>query len=74
MTMMMWGHGFGWFGWLFMMGFWVLLVVGIVWLVRSFADRDDPAVSSNARRILDERFASGELSADEYQERRRVLS
>ena len=71
---MMWGYGFGWFGWLFMMGWWVLRVVGIVWLVRSFADRNEPPVNNNARRILDERFASGELSAEEYQESRRVLS
>ena len=70
---MMWGYGVGWFGWLFMMAWWVLLVVGVVWLIRSLADRRDTPAQSSARRILDERFASGELSAEEYEERRRVL-
>ena len=70
---MMWGYGFGWFGALFMLAFWTLVVVGIVWLVRSGADRADGAGFSNARRILDERFASGDLSEEEYEERRRVL-
>ncbi len=70
---MMWGYGFGWFGWLFMMAFWVLVVAGIVWLVRSLSDQRDGSGSQSARRTLDERFASGELSVEEYEERRRVL-
>lgn len=69
---MMWGYGMGWFGWLFMVAWWTLVVVGIVWLVRSLTERSADGQSS-ARRILDERFASGELSAAEYEERRRVL-
>ena len=70
---MMWGYGFGWFGWLFMLAWWALMVVGIVWLVRSVSDRGDGASPSSARRILDERFASGELSQEDYEARRRVL-
>ena len=69
---MMWGYGFSWFGALFMVAFWTLVVVGIVWLVRSVG-RADGADVSNARRILDERFAAGDLSEEEYEERRRVL-
>ena len=71
---MMWGYGFGWFGWVFMMGWWVLLVVGVLWLIRSFSDRGEVTAASNARRILDERFASGELTVEEYEARRKVLS
>lgn len=70
---MMWGYGFGWFGWLIMLAWWTLVVVGLVWLVRSVADRGDAGVASGARRMLDDRFASGELSVEEYEERRRVL-
>ena len=70
---MMWGYGMTWFGWVFMVALWVLVVVGIVWLIRSLADRGDGFGPSSARRILDERFASGELSVEEYEERRRVL-
>ena len=65
---MMWGYGFGW---LFMLAWWVLVVLAIVWLVRSVTDHGDNAAS--ARRILDERFAAGELSIEEYEQRRRVL-
>lgn len=69
---MMWGYGFGWFGWLFMLAVWVLFIAGIVWLVRTLAS---PAsgTDQSARRLLDERFARGELSPEEYEERRRVL-
>ena len=73
---MMWNYGFGWFGWLFMVAGWALVVAGIVWLVRSVAEPRDGAGGSGgsgARRILDERFASGELSVEEYEERRRAL-
>ena len=68
---MMWGYGVGW---VFMLAWWALVVVGIVWLVRTVTDRGDSASASSARRILDERFASGQLSVEEYEERRRVLS
>jgi putative membrane protein len=69
---MMWGDGFGWFGWLMMTAWWVLVVVGVVWLVRAAsAPRDSDA--GGARRVLDERFATGELSVEEYEQRRRAL-
>ena len=70
--MMMWGNGFGWFGGLMMLAVWVLFVVGVVWLVRSVTAGGGGA-EPTARRVLDERFARGELSAEEYEERRRVL-
>lgn len=70
---MMWGYGFGWFGWVFMVGFWALVVVATVWVIRSVADGRDASGASAARRILDERFASGDLSMAEYEERRRAL-
>lgn len=72
---MMWHEGWqiGWYGWMFMAAWWVLLVAGIVWLVRQLVGDRSASSSSNARRILDERFASGELGAEEYEERRRLL-
>ena len=78
------GHGSGW-GWLFgallLVGL-VLLTVVVVRLVaggmrpgdasgRRVADPADDRRS--ARRLLDERYARGEISTEEYQERRRVL-
>lgn len=68
---MMWSYGMDGFGWVVMVAWWVLVVVGIVWLVRSFAGQPDGRGS--ARRLLDERFAAGELSVEEYQQRRRTL-
>ena len=70
---MMWGYGFGWYGIVMMLAVWVLFVVGMVWLVRNLAAPSVGGPDSSARRILDERFARGELSAEEYEERRRVL-
>lgn len=69
---MMSGFGFGWFGWLFMLAVWVLFVAGVVWLVRTLAFTASGSDQS-ARRTLDERFARGELSPEEYEQRRRAL-
>lgn len=46
-----------------------LVVVGIVTLTR----RTRSAAGSSAEAILDERYARGELTRDEYEERRAVL-
>lgn len=67
------------FGVLMMVG--VVLLVVVVFRVISGGVRrgtDDPArppdrPESQARQLLDERYARGELSTEEYQERLRVL-
>jgi putative membrane protein len=74
------GHmGGGW--WIVMMGgmvlFWVVLVVGIVWLVRgpwTGGTTWQQERAATPLEILDRRFAAGDLSADEYHERRKVLT
>ncbi len=70
---MMWGAGWGasW-GWIFMIVVLVLLAAGIAWLVRGVSGpREDD--SSSDRRILDERFASGQIGPEEYEKRRQAL-
>ena len=72
----------GW-GWEFLMGigmvaFWALVVLGIVWLARGGAslstEAPPPTVpTEKAIDILDRRLASGELSVEEYQERREAI-
>ncbi|WP_237770081.1 SHOCT domain-containing protein [Ornithinimicrobium sp. CNJ-824] len=70
-----------------MVWFWiVLLVVGVALLgytavrvlVGGLTDASEgsapPASRSRAREILDERYAAGELSTQEYEERRAVLA
>ena len=75
---MMGGDMMGGMGWMVVL--WVLLLIALialavaatVWLVRS----QSPPRSGNptaAREELDGRYAAGELSRDEYLERRRDL-
>ena len=70
-----WGHmnGWGWgmavFGWVFM----ALVVVAIVWLVRSVGQGGGQPVRRSALDVLDERYARGEIERDEYLERRADL-
>ena len=52
--------------------FLAVLVVGIVFLVRSLPDRDDRS-ASRAMAILEERFARGEIDREEFDERRTAL-
>ena len=66
---MMWG--FGGLGILWMALFWIGLILLVVWAVRG------PDETSSSRRsalaILEERFARGELDADEFTARRQQL-
>lgn len=77
---MNWGHmggGAGW-GWVFL----AILLIGVavlaVVLVRVLAGRGGPTPDgggrSQARQILDERYARGEIDVEEYDERRRRLN
>lgn len=75
---MMGGFGMG-AAWLF----WLLIVVGVVLLVvvlvRLLSTRGaggsggTPSGRSPARRLLDDRYARGELTSEEYQERVRTI-
>jgi putative membrane protein len=69
-------------GWMWL--FWLLLIIGILLLgivvVRALSGGitgggTGPGATDAgiARRILDERYARGELSTEEYRERREVL-
>ena len=75
------GGGWGWgqamgLGWLAMLAFWGAVIVGIILLVRTLGD---PAGASTARReddalaILRRRYASGELTREQYEQMRQDL-
>jgi putative membrane protein len=65
--------GFGeWVGWLFMASWWLLAVGAVAWLVVAVRARGTDSRSA-ARQVLDERFAAGEVTAEEYRERRALL-
>lgn len=69
---MMWGAGGWWWGWIMMAAFWVVVVLLVVLAIRT-TGRDDRSGSDEAEHRLDERFASGEIDADEYESRRKLL-
>lgn len=62
--------GFGWVGMLICLIVIVLVIVGIVYLVRSLLNRTSKNVTSSSSsrsiEILNERFAKGEISKEEY--------
>jgi putative membrane protein len=77
--MMTWHGGWGFGGWaamgLMMLLFWGLIIVGVVAVIRSWrpGPQDARGGQSNARRLLDERFARGEIDEEDYRKRREVL-
>ena len=70
---MMWGADGWWWGWIMMVTIWVGIVLIVVWAIRNGGRRDDLRDPSQAERTLDERFARGEIDADEYEARIKVL-
>jgi putative membrane protein len=74
------GWGMGWFGGIFMIIFWVLIIVGLVffikWLVQSTKGHSIPGradTSSRALDILKERYARGEIDKQEFEEKKKDL-
>ncbi len=75
------GGSFGWVGWLLMsllmLAFWALVVFGGMALFRNLrrVDRDRPRLGGgDAQRVLDERYARGEIDENEYVHRRDLLN
>lgn len=71
-----WGGGVHWWAWLLglvgMLAFWAVIVWAIWYFVSGMTGRpaEPPPASSDAKRILDERLARGEIDPEEY---RRLL-
>ena len=71
-------HDGGWivmgFG---MLLFWVLVIVLVVWLVRTWGpghhSAPHGAPSESPLEVLDRRLAEGALSVDEYEKRKQIL-
>lgn len=68
-----WGHDVSAVGWILMtlamMAFWTLVIAAVVTLLRRF-DRGAPTLPIAT---LEQRFAAGDLTREEFEERRRVL-
>ena len=72
--------GFGWwgmgFGFVFMILFWLLIVLGIVALIRwlqSQSGRDQGSRDKTALEIVRERYARSEIDRNEYEQKKRDL-
>jgi len=81
----MWfGHmdGFGWQGMLIggvvMLLFWGGLITAIIWVARGAFSHSAGSTSSqvgvSARELLDQRYARGEITREQYQEMKRDLA
>jgi putative membrane protein len=72
-----WEHGAGFVGWLFMLAFWALVVLGLVFLVRLALRRgrpaQDAAAPETAVEILKKRYARGELTREEFEQMKREV-
>lgn len=72
-----WGSGYGLFGMLFMLLFWILIIVGAVliirWLVTETGSRGAGS-GETALDILKRRYAKGELTKEQFEAMKRDLS
>jgi putative membrane protein len=67
-----WHHdGAGW--WIIFPVLWAAVLATVVWLVIRTTRRREPSGTERARDILAERYARGEISLEEYRERRNEL-
>lgn len=72
-----WSWGWGMFGMLHMLLWWVLVILGIVVLVRwglGGTARREPRHAGRALEILGERYARGEINKDEYEQKKKDLA
>ncbi|HUI72360.1 MAG TPA: SHOCT domain-containing protein [Spirochaetia bacterium] len=69
-----WAHPFLWAGPIVMVLFWIGVIVAIVFAVRFFIrQRRQEGKEDSALEILKKRYARGEISKEEYQEKHKAL-
>ena len=75
---MMGGGALGWFGGIIMMAFWILVIVGLVFLIKwliqaTKGGREVNRGGSRALEILKERYAKGEIQKEEYDAKKKDI-
>jgi len=70
------GHEMGFFGMPFFFLFWLLIIVGIVFLVKWIIaqTKNGDGANETALDILKKRYARGEIDKEEFEEKKRDLS
>ncbi len=76
--MMHWGGDFGMGfggGWIFMILFWGLIILGVVYLIQILlgSKSTEEKKSESAQEVLEKRFAKGEMSKEEFENAIAVL-
>lgn len=64
------GNGFGCFSSIWGMGLFLLITVVVIYLI---AKKLRPSSTTESRQLLDIKYASGDLTKEEYEEKKRVL-
>ncbi len=69
-----WGWGMG-FGWLFMIAFWLLVILGIVYLIKlATGSTGKEKKEDTALDILEKRYAGGEITKEKFEKMRDDLT
>ncbi|GBE41620.1 hypothetical protein BMS3Bbin09_01526 [bacterium BMS3Bbin09] len=77
--MMHWGNfvgmGSGGFGWIIMILFWILVILGIVYIFKQVLGGNTSAAGKeSAEDILKKRYAADEITKDEFKEKLAAIS
>ncbi len=70
--MMDYGMGFGYMGF-FVLIFWILLIVGLVLLIKYLWQGGSVKNEESALEVLKKRYARGEISKEEFEEKKKDL-
>lgn len=67
---MMWGWGFGW---IFMIIFWGLVILGLIFFIRYLLSLPGAREKESALEILKKRYAKGEINKEEFEQKKKDL-